>query len=252
MAAARQGWDLIRDTACLAWDGLLDLLYPPCCLVCGRDDAEPFCAVCRAAISPLSPPFCDRCGIQVGAGRLVCDHCEEGPQPDFAWSQAVGLYAGVLLTAIQRLKYDGKLALAAPLGALLAESLRTPSPLLPAGQRFDLIVPVPLHRSKFRARGFNQAERLARTLVAPLGCPLSTDALVRARRTPTQTALGRAERRRNVQGVFEVLKPEAVEGRSVLLIDDVLTTMSTVNECARVLRNAGARRVAVLALARGM
>jgi ComF family protein len=252
MPAAHAGWLQIRETAGLAWNGLLDVLYPPCCLVCGRDDAQPLCAVCRAAIAPLAPPFCDRCGIQVAAGRLVCDHCEAGPLPEFAWSQAVGLYSGVLQTAIHRLKYDGKLALAAPLGTLLAESLKAPSPLLPAGERFDAIVPVPLHASRYRSRGFNQSERLARALAGPLGCPLSTDALARVRKTPTQTALGRTERQRNVQGVFEARNPAAVAGKSILLVDDVLTTMSTVNECARVLRNAGARRVAVLGLARGM
>lgn len=242
----------LREAAVLVWNGLLDVVYPPRCLVCGRDEADPLCAVCRSEVVPLLAPFCDRCGVPIAAGRLVCEDCEAGPEPHFAWSQAVGQYTGVLRTAIHRLKYDGKGALAAPLGELLATALETPSPLLAPGQAFDCIVPVPLHPSKLRARGFNQSERIARALASGRGWPLETRGLLRLRKTRTQTALHAAERHRNVEGVFGVRTPLYFDGQSVLLVDDVLTTMSTVNECARVLRNAGAARVAVLALARGM
>ena len=127
-----------------------------------------------------------------------------------------------------------------------------PSPLLPPGQEFDCVVPVPLHPSKLRARGFNQSERIARVLSERRSWPLDTMGLFRARKTRTQTDLHATERRQNVQGIFDTKTPLYFDGKSVLLIDDVLTTGSTVSECARVLRNAGARRVAALALARGL
>jgi len=242
----------LREGVSLVWNGLLDIVYPPRCLVCGREEAEPMCTVCRGEVMPLCAPFCDRCGVPVAAGWLVCDDCETGPEPAFAWSQAVGQYTGVLRTAIHRLKYESKGALAAPLGELLAQSLETPSPLLPPGRQFDCIVPVPLHPSKLRSRGFNQAERIGRVLSQRRGWPIESGGLLRVRKTRTQTALHATERQRNVQGVFDTKTPLYFEGKSVLLIDDVLTTGSTISECSRVLRNAGAKRVAVLALARGL
>ncbi len=151
-------------------NGLLDLIYPPVCLVCGARQEVVFCAECRRAIRPVESPFCDRCGERVEAGRLVCPRCEEGPEPPFAWSQALGLYAGPLRRAIHRLKYEGRTALARPLGRLLAQSLeRQNSPLIPPAHgdgspAFDCVVPVPLHPSRLRERGFNQAEKIAREL----------------------------------------------------------------------------------------
>jgi competence protein ComFC len=234
------------------WNGVLDVVYPPRCLLCGREPAEPFCEICQRAILPVTPPFCDRCGIPVEAGRLVCYHCETGPEPAFAWSQALGQYAGTLRQAIHQLKYDGKTALAQPLGLLLARSLETPSPLLKNNEQgFDAVVPVPLHPARYRERGFNQAERIARVLAQERGWPLDTQGLRRLRQTPSQTALSASARRANVAGAFDTRSPHIFQGQSVLLLDDVLTTSATTGECARVLRNAGATRVAVLALARG-
>ena len=232
--------------------GLLDLVYPARCLVCMRLGERPLCSDCIDSITPLSAPYCDRCGEPVEASRLVCETCEAGPEPAFAWSQAVGQYSGVLRTAIHRLKYERRGALAEPLGELLAESIVTPSPLLPRNQRFDCIVPVPLHPSKLRSRGFNQAERVASVVAQRRGVALDTRGLVRVRKTRTQTSFHASERHANVERVFDTAAPLYFDGKSVLLVDDVLTTMSTVNECSRVLRNAGARRVAVLALARGL
>jgi competence protein ComFC len=242
----------LGECADLVWNGLLDVLYPPCCLICRRGEAEPFCPACIGEIAPLSPPFCDRCGVPVAAGSLVCADCEAGSAPPFAWSQAVGQYTGVLRTAVHHLKYHRKGALARPLGGLLATALATPSPLVPKDGTFGCIVPVPLHPSKLRARGFNQAERIARVLAEQTGLPLDTTGLMRVRKTRTQTRFHASERQRNVQGVFATRSELYFDGKSILLIDDVLTTMSTVSECSRVLRNAGATRVAVLAVARGL
>ena len=242
----------LLEGARLVWNGVLDVIYPPKCLVCGAEEAEPLCAACRGEVLPLHPPFCDRCGVPVAAGRLVCPPCETGPEPYFAWSQAVGQYTGVLRTAIHRLKYESKGALARPLGELLSGAFDTSTPLISKCQQFDCVVPVPLHPSKLRSRGFNQAERIARVAAEQRAIPLDTAGLLRIRKTRTQTAFHATERRRNVEGIFDTQSPLYFDGKSVLLIDDVMTTGSTVNECARVLRNAGAKRVAVLALARGL
>jgi len=236
----------------LVWNGLLDVLYPPRCLVCGLEEAEPFCNACHEKIVPIREPFCDRCGRPVIASRLVCLECEEGPEPAFSWSHAVGQYSGVLRTAIHRLKYESRGALAQPLGELLSKAMNTSSPLVPKNHVIDCIVPVPLHPSKLRMRGFNQAERIGRVLSERKEIPIDSAGLIRVRKTRTQTSFHAPERHRNVDRVFDTISPMHFDGKSVLLVDDVLTTMSTVNECSRVLRNAGAKRVAVLAVARGL
>ena len=221
----------LQQQATLVWNGLLDLIYPPRCLVCGIDlDEGALCPVCERSFKPILPPFCDRCGEPVPAERLVCRRCELGPEPPFAWSQALGQYDGTLLQAIHRLKYDGKAALAAPLGRLLARSLETPSPLFDPQRpqdrpAFDAVVPVPLHPSRLRRRGFNQAERLARIVAKQHGWKLDAQGLKRLRRTPSQTAMTLEQRTANVYGAFASTEPLRFDGQAVLIIDDVLTTV---------------------------
>ena len=221
----------LRQQATQVWNGLLDLIYPPRCLVCGGDLEEgALCAACERTFTPILPPFCDRCGEPVPAERLVCRRCEQGPEPPFAWSQALGQYDATLLRALHRLKYDGKVALALPLGRLLARSLEAPSPLfdlkrsqdLPA---FDAVVPVPLHPSRLRRRGFNQAERIARVVAKERGWRLDTTGLRRVRRTPSQTALTLDARIANVRGAFAATEPMRFDGQAVLIIDDILTSV---------------------------
>lgn len=242
----------IQEGLLQVWNGVLDVVYPLRCLICGREQSEPYCEMCQKEIVPLHPPFCDRCGVSVEAGRLVCRDCETGPEPAFAWSQALGRYTGTLRDAIHRLKYDGKAALAKPLGLLLSRSLAIPTPLMKVDETgFDVVVPVPLHPARFRERGFNQAERIARVLAQKRGWPLNTKGLRRIRQTKSQTTLTASARLANVAGAFAAASPLYFQGQSVLLIDDVLTTSATTGECTRVIMNAGAKRVAILALARG-
>ena len=246
-------WWILQNTIAV-WNGLLDLVYPPVCLICGAIPGEPFCNVCRLAIQPIQPPYCDRCGIPVMAGSLVCSDCLNGPEPPFAWSQALGGYGSTLKTAIHRLKYDGKTALARPLGELLARSLGRPGPLSGASAEpsFDLVVPVPLHSSKRRQRGFNQAELVGKVLASEWGWALDTRGLLRVQKTRTQTSLGVKERADNVRGAFAAREPHYFAERSVLIVDDVLTSLATTRECARVVRDAGASRVCIVAIAQGV
>lgn len=251
-------WRFYGSALGKAGNGLLDLIYPPRCLVCGDwQESGSLCDICIQRFSPLLPPFCERCGVPIAGGDHLCTGCARGSAPAYHWSQALGHYSGTLRTAVHRLKYNGKTALASPLGTLLAHSLiAAPTPLLHPGLSgvpidFDAVVPIPLHWRRMRQRGFNQAERIAFFLARERGWPLDKGGLWRVRSTSTQTALGAESRAANVRDAFRARSSDYFTGRSILIVDDVLTTGSTLKEAARIVRNAGAVRVCVTALARG-
>lgn len=216
---------------------LLDLVYPPRCAACGEPvGAEPFCEVCAEAVDPV-PPGCGRCG-QPGPDAL-CGACLATP-PAFDTVRAGGLLGGPLADAIHALKYRNRPALARPLGTWL--SARVP---LPAGA---VVISLPLARGRRVERGYDQAALLAAHLARAADAPRLRAALRRVRETPPQVGRTRAERARNVAGAFEA--GAAVAGRDVVLVDDVVTTGATADAAAAALRRAGARSVAVVALAR--
>jgi ComF family protein len=177
---------------------------------------------------------------------VLCGPCGDEP---FVFDQArsFGLYEGALREIIGQFKYRGLLPLAKPLGNCLTHALDR---LELDGGSIDLILPVPLHRTRERQRGFNQAAMLAARIGRLRGLRVAGRDCVRIRNTPPQTGLGRAERRKNVKGAFAVPKPERVRGLNVLLVDDVMTTGATADSCARALNDAGAKGVWVLTLAR--
>lgn len=192
----------------------------------------------------IRPPVCRRCGKPLrGAPDLVftCIPCRHR-RTSFSCARAAGIYDGPLRDAIHALKFGRCQALAEPLGRLMAEVAATDSRL-----RADLVVPVPLHPRRRRERGFNQAELLADEMAAYLRLPVQADLLRRARPTKSQIELSRGARRDNVRAAF------AADGRCgpgrVLLVDDVMSTGFTAGECARTLRAAGAREVAVVTAA---
>lgn len=233
---------------------LLDLVYPPRCQVClaFRDDG-PLCAECRRAVQDVPDCLCQACGFPLHGQIDLCPDCQEHAAP-FAWSVAAGLYDARLRAAIHKLKYGGRTALARPLGDLLSEALLSClAPGAPmASAHIDLVIAVPLHASRLRSRGFNQAELVAGALCARTGFTQASRCLRRARRTVSQTALTPEGRMRNVHGAFQVARPDEVRGRSVLIVDDVLTTGATGRECARILREAGANRVYLAGVARSV
>jgi ComF family protein len=159
-------------------------------------------------------------------------------------ARAAGLHDQSLMALIHAYKFGGKMQLADPLSKLLTAVYERYWP----ADAIDLVLPVPLHPARFRKRGFNQAWLLVR----PWGEVAVRDLLQRTRRTPAQTGLGRTERLKNVRGTFAVTDPGIVENRHILLVDDVYTTGATVQECARILKKAGARAVDVLTLTRAM
>jgi len=231
------------------WDAVLDLVFPPRCAGCGRVD-HLLCSDCRQSIVWVAPPFCPRCARAVAAPvtaspsecQARCLVCATRPlQIDGV--RAVVEFEGVIQGAIHALKYKGRTDLASPLAELMVTFWN--GGLFPV----DCIVPVPLHPRRLRERGYNQAALIADKLAREINLPILPDVLVRSRMTETQTRLDTSGRRKNVAGAFTA-HPSQVGGRSVLLIDDVCTTGSTLQACADALRVAGAAQVYAMTLAR--
>ncbi len=204
-------------------------------------------------MTPILGATCDICGERVGREqatleRRVCVACTQEP-PHFTKAVAYGPYDSELRELIHLLKYEQVETAASLLGRMLAEAIEK---LNIAADRV-LVLPVPLHRSKRRQRGFNQAELIARAAMkrcAFEGLEFTAGVLERTRSTVSQIGLTRAQRAENIRGAFRMQHLNRIKGRDVLLVDDVLTTGTTANECARVLRRAGAERVWVATVAR--
>lgn len=230
--------------------GLLDVVYPPHCLVCERARRPCLCAECAGRFVPVPAPSCCVCGRpEEHDGR--CRHCATwapGGKWGFSTARAAGVYEGPLRRALHRFKYERKAELGEALGAYLAN--RCVVDHLLRGS-VDAVIPVPIHPARERARGFNQAALLARPVADLLGVPLLSGALRRVRKTAPQVGLSGEARRRNLAGAFLVPEPGAVYGRRVVLVDDVFTTGSTVSECAAALTAVGALPVPVVTLAAG-
>lgn len=241
------------NIAAESFQALLDLLYPPKCLVCGEDGMDIFCSACKQAIPKLNPPYCRLCGSPAIASYRLCEFCIKGGRKPYYASIAVGQYGGPLRKAVHLLKYDGYKALATPLGELMALALEKSRPELSLQEKInsiDLIVPAPLHPVRKQERGYNQAELLAAAISAHIGIPIEPEGLKRTHWAGTQTRLGRAERSQNVQNAFYAPSSERIAGRNILLVDDVLTTEATVMEAAYALKASGAASIMVAAAAR--
>jgi len=234
-----------------ALDALGDLIFPPHCAVCETaiDSGEWLCSACLKEVRPLRPPRCEACSHPLSGeipSRFVCPNCRDAPF-EFEFAAAALRAGGSAREMIHRLKYAGERRLAEPLGSWLVDAL--------ADDRFgdfdiDLLVPVPLHPTRRRDRGYNQSALLAAVASRHTGIPWS-EALQRTRYTETQTHLDRIHRMRNLQEAFQVRQNANVKHLRIALIDDVLTTGSTLDGCARALLAAGAERVAAATVARG-
>ena len=234
------------------WRELWDLVYPRVCAGCGGrvgDATGHLCWDCQATLPFVRQPYCLHCGDPV-EGRVdeafTCQWCDE-LNPAFDYARSVVRYRGPVQRMIQEFKYHAAHQVAPDLVRLLVAGLQT----APEFGRLDALCCVPLHRAKQRQRGYNQAALLAQGLAKELGLPFLRRALVRTRATGTQTHLTANERVTNVHGAFAVRRPAAVAGRSLLLIDDVMTTGATVAEVSRVLKAAGTVKVCILTVARG-
>lgn len=199
---------------------------------------------------PIGGRLCTVCGERVLTphGDAICGECRM-EAPPFVRAAAYGSYDGGLRELIHLLKYGRVRPAAGVLGRMLAEVIQG----FGSEFRSAMVVPVPLHRSKLRQRGFNQAEEIARAALKKLSRSellLAAGVLERKRATESQTGLTDHQRQENVRGAFVVAAPELIKDRDVLLVDDVFTTGATVSECARLLRRRGAERVFVATVAR--
>ena len=227
---------------------VLEFFLPRLCLFCGAAVGETaavaVCPECESLITWVESPLCNRCGkmfADPGGGDRVCGDCQTDPPP-FARARAAALYDDPVAQAITGFKFSRKMAFLPVMQHWLKRPL-----CLELVEAADLLAPVPLHPRRIRNRGFNQALLLAQGFP---GVPVAREALIRTRPTRPQVGLNPKERKDNVKGAFTVPDPGLVKGKNVLLIDDLFTTGSTVKECARVLRKAGARQVEVLTVAR--
>jgi ComF family protein len=239
----------LRLLARTAADALLSVLLAPACVACEQLLEEPtrgpVCARCWHSIRPLTPPLCDRCGDTLPTWRTVstalacCARCRRTTRA-IDRARSVGAYEGALRAVVHALKYDGRRSLARPLAEMMRQR---------GGDVLDgaaCVVPVPLHPSRRRHRGFNQASDLARHIGLP-----AIHALRRTRATATQTGLSSARRHRNVRDAFAPTRAgRRLDGLIVVLIDDVSTTGATLDACARALKGAGVKEVRGLTAAR--
>jgi ComF family protein len=226
----------------------LDLFFPKTCPGCGKiiSSDEFFCPDCDKALVFIRPPLCPICGIPLESGEShICGQCLK-ESPFFKAGRSCAIYDEPLSNAIINFKYQGVTALAKPFSMIMLKAL---SSFIKTAS-VDLILPVPLHIKRLRQRGFNQALLLANELGKNLKLPVKGLVLKKAKQTFPQVGLSQAERRKNVRGSFKVIFPEDVKDKNILLVDDVFTTGTTVNECSKVLIKAGARGVFVVTLAR--
>lgn len=234
----------------------IDIIYPPRCHICrdflGNDKSEKqlVCNTCLADFAEITSPLCPVCSRtfhSLDDEDHLCEECLR-KRPQYDALGAPFKYEGKIMDAIHQLKYGGKTHLARSLGPLLASF---------AARWLDetedlLMMPVPLHSKKLRERGFNQSLLLAKAIRPLLGAELDFLSLRRIKYTQPQTGLRKEQRRKNVRWAFDLKRDKDLKGKTVILIDDVATTTSTLNECARVLKKGGCDRVFCLVLARAM
>ena len=229
---------------------VIELFYPSNCVGCGLplSAGQQLCGACRNSLIRIIPPFCRICSRPFEGVFSAAFQCPSCAGRDMGFECAVAAYraGGLLRDLIHRFKYSGHYYLRNLLAELLLEAFGDDRLKV----SIDLIVPVPLHSTRHRERGYNQSEALAEIVSKKSGIPMIR-ALKRRIPTQTQTQFDRQQRMRNLRNAFVVRENSGVHGKSLLLLDDILTTGSTLAECALVLRNAGAGSIRAVTVARG-
>jgi ComF family protein len=241
---------MLKKTITEALEPLATLFFPPHCAHCKTrvETGMDFCSDCEALIERIKAPRCESCSQPYDCltGEFICPNCR-GEAFYFECAVAVVRSRSVIRDLIHRIKYGKEIWLARVLAQIAAEGLED-SRLV--DEEFDALVPVPLHPKRLREREYNQAAVIAENLSRRTAIPVLA-ALERRRYTTTQTALDRKNRRQNLRNAFSVVKNADVTNKNLLLVDDVLTTGSTLDACAAVLLERGASSVRALTVARG-
>lgn len=214
-----------------------DILFPRRCPLCGAviNRTERICSKCSKDVEFIRRPICRICGRP-----LYTCNCRQGKYA-FVRNVSPLIYTRAAKKGIHRLKFNNSPASSVYFGKLMANAVNTE--YLSLGIRFDCVMGVPMHSDEYRSRGYNQANLLAKTVSEEIEVPHFVKVLIKYRKNSAQHTLSYKERQRNIQGVFRVARPEAVIGRTILLCDDVTTSGTTLNECARTLLDAGAKSV---------
>jgi ComF family protein len=236
------------------WRAGWDFVYPPVCFLCGCDipsrSIHKFCAICERDLAPLILDGCQRCGAPVGPyldTALGCIHCKTTPF-HFDGLIRLGVYKDLLRSACLTIKKPGKELLAQALAEMLwsRESARFEA------AHVERVLCVPRHWTRRLFPGHNPSETLARWFAARLGIPAAVHQVRKIRRTPKQAALPRTRRLSNLRDAFRLRRPRSIANRNILLVDDVLTTGTTINRIGRLLRKAGAKTITVAVIARSL
>jgi competence protein ComFC len=239
---------------------LLGVIFPGGCRICERLLAAatriPICNDCLGSFRPITGTFCEKCGRPVEGAEapdlemLVCPTCVKNEWGGYAFDRvrSWAVYEGALVRAILLLKFEN----IDPLGALFARLLEEVVADGGAAFQADVVVPVPLHRQRERERGYNQAALIAKPLAKRLGLPYKSVLLTRIRPRPDKHLLSYEERWESVRGAFATRPGSQVDNLRVLLVDDVMTSGATLDSCAKTLREAGARSVIGLTVARAV
>lgn len=227
----------------------IDFLFPDSvCALCGRPVRRRYpwaCSACAQRIPYVRPPVCSGCGRPIRGGeRTWCRFCVQ-EKPPFLWAVHLAVYEGHMQEHLHRLKFENRRTIARTLGAMLGDRVRRER----RRTRPVALVPIPLHARRLRERGYNQAQLLAQAAAQILGCPVEAEALVRRKETRAQSGLGVRERARNLHKAFWVRDPSAIQGKRVILIDDIYTTGATCRAAASALLRAGAAEVGVACVA---
>ena len=240
-------------------EGLLNLIFPLDCKICEKPIRESkgysICEDCFKDIKLIDRPYCVKCGkpflistdLFKQDREILCVDCKR-KKYSFEFARSIGVYLGILKECIHLFKYYGEKKLAEPFGKLLIDYLIK-------NQEFkkgiDLIVPVPLHKNDLKRRGFNQSILLSRTIGNYFSIPVE-EILIKKKLTSSQVNLSKKEREKNILRAFSIERIEEIKDKNVLILDDIFTTGSTVEECARELKKAKARNIFVLTLARSV
>ncbi|HNS80767.1 MAG TPA: ComF family protein [Kiritimatiellia bacterium] len=231
---------------------ILDMVYPRACIGCharAPENSPYLCWDCQSSIMFVQPPFCSQCGDPVSGyidHDYICSFCAE-TRPAFDRARSVARYEGVVRQMLRDLKYNDAIWLVGDLARMLEICARAHYDLAAV----DVVCAVPLYGARQRQRGYNQSRVLAEALAERIHKPFISKGFRRIRPTPTQTDLTAGERLANVKDAFSAVSRGWIEGKRILLIDDVMTTGATVHEASRALRKCGASRIYVLTAARG-
>ncbi len=232
------------------FNALLDIALPPRCHICHKpvqgEISLHICNECYNSLPVINSPLCTVCGMPFEGEGVdhTCSRCITSPPP-YSAARAALRYEGSCKELIHAYKYLYKSHLRRPLALLTAEILHS----FVSEQRPELLIPVPLHKSRLRSRGFNQSLLIAETLSRNWQIPLLRQGLIRTRRTTPQVELTRAERLTNLKGAFAVKDTESVTGKHIMLVDDVFTTGATLSACAEALLKAGCSRISAVTVA---